>query len=46
VTSLYEHARADEALHGFEEMFSSKLLTDPLLQSLFTDRLGRIASIT
>jgi hemoglobin len=38
VTSLYEHAGADEGLHRLEEIFYSKVLTDRILKSLFTER--------
>jgi len=33
VTSLYEHAGGDEALHRVEEIVYSKVLADPVLQS-------------
>jgi hemoglobin len=38
VTSLYEHAGGEEALHGVEELFYSKVLADPVLKALFTER--------
>jgi hemoglobin len=38
VTSLYEHAGADEGLHRLEEIFYSKVLADLVLKSLFTER--------
>jgi hemoglobin len=38
LTSLYEHAGADEGLHRLEEVFYSKVLADPVLKSLFTER--------
>jgi len=38
VTSLYEHAGGDEALHRLEELFYSKILADPVLKALFTER--------
>ena len=38
MTSLYEHAGGDEALHRLEELFYSKVLTDPVLKALFTER--------
>jgi hemoglobin len=36
--SLYEHAGGDEALHSLEELFYDKVLADPLLKTLFTER--------
>jgi len=36
--SLYEHAGGDEALHRVEELFYSKVLADPILKTLFTER--------
>jgi hemoglobin len=38
VTSLYEHAGGEGALHRLEELFYSKVLSDPVLKSLFTER--------
>ncbi|MEV6509818.1 group II truncated hemoglobin [Streptomyces sp. NPDC051642] len=38
MTSLYEHAGGDEALHRLEELFYDKVLADPELRSLFTER--------
>jgi hemoglobin len=38
VTSLYEHAGGEEALHRIEELFYSKALADPVLKTLFTER--------
>lgn len=38
MTSLYEHAGGEGALHRLEELFYSKVLADPLLESLFTER--------
>jgi hemoglobin len=35
VTTLYEHAGGDAALHRLEDLFYSKVLADPLLQPLF-----------
>jgi hemoglobin len=35
VTTLYEHAGGEAALHRLEEIFYSKVLADPLLQPLF-----------
>jgi len=37
--SLYEHAGGSEALHHLEELFYSKVLADPILKPLFTERL-------
>src|SRR5262245_65873336 len=36
--SLYEHAGGEEALHRVEEVFYSKVLADPVLGTLFTER--------
>src|SRR5262249_33022655 len=36
--SLYEHAGGEEALHRVEEVFYSKVLADPVLRTLFTER--------
>jgi hemoglobin len=38
VTTLYELAGGDEALHRLEELFYDKVLADPLLQRLFPTR--------
>ena len=38
MTSLYEHAGGDEALHRLEELFYAKVLADPELRSLFPER--------
>jgi hemoglobin len=38
VTTLYEHAGGDEALHRLEELFYTKVLNDPVLRSLFPQR--------
>ena len=38
VKSLYEHAGGEEALHRVEEVFYSKVLADPVLRTLFTER--------
>jgi hemoglobin len=35
MTTLYEHAGGDEALHRLEELFYTKVLNDPVLHSLF-----------
>lgn len=34
----YEHAGGEEALHRVEELFYSKVLADPTLRTLFTER--------
>lgn len=36
--SLYEHAGGDEGLHRLEELFYAKALADPVLRTLFTER--------
>jgi hemoglobin len=36
--SLYEHAGGDEALHRLEELFYAKALADPVLSTLFAER--------
>jgi hemoglobin len=38
MTSLYEHAEGEGALHRLEELFYSKVLADPVLNVLFTER--------
>ncbi|MBB6349727.1 group II truncated hemoglobin [Nonomuraea muscovyensis] len=38
MTSLYAHAGGDEALHRLEEILYTKVLEDPLLGQLFTER--------
>jgi Bacterial-like globin len=38
VTSLYEHAGGEEALHRLEELFYAKVLSDPVLKTLFPER--------
>lgn len=38
MTSLYEHAGGDEALHRLEEIFYDKVLADPILKSQFRER--------
>jgi hemoglobin len=38
VTSLYEHAGGDGALHRLEEIFYTKVLTDPVLKTVFPER--------
>jgi hemoglobin len=38
VKSLYEHAGGDEVLHRLEELFYDKVLADPVLKVLFTER--------
>jgi truncated hemoglobin YjbI len=39
MTSLYEHAGGDEAIHRLEELFYDKVLADPILKTLFTERI-------
>jgi hemoglobin len=36
--SLYQHAGGEEALHRLEELFYAKVLADPVLKVLFTER--------
>ena len=36
--TLYEHAGGDEALHRLEDLFYTKVLADPMLKVLFTER--------
>lgn len=38
MTSLYEHAGGDEALHRLEEIFYEKALADPVLREVFPRR--------
>ena len=38
MTSLYEHAGGEEALHRLEEVFYAKVLADPVLRRLFPRR--------
>jgi hemoglobin len=38
MTSMYEHAGGDEALHHVEEAFYEKVLADPVLKTQFTER--------
>lgn len=38
MSSLYEHAGGDDALHRVEEIFYTKVLEDPVLKSLFPER--------
>ncbi|WP_369249400.1 group II truncated hemoglobin [Streptomyces sp. R41] len=38
MTSLYEHAGGDEALHRLEEIFYAKALADPVLSEVFPRR--------
>lgn len=38
MTSLYEHAGGDEALHRLEEIFYAKALADPVLRDVFPRR--------
>ncbi len=36
--TIYEHAGGGEALHRLEELFYDKVLADPVLSTLFTER--------
>lgn len=36
--TLYEHAGGEESLHRVEELFYEKVLADPVLMALFTER--------
>ncbi len=36
--TLYEHAGGDEPLHRLEDLFYDKVLADPILKPLFTER--------
>ena len=36
--TMYEHAGGDEALHRLEEIFYEKVLEDPVLKTVFTQR--------
>ena len=36
--TIYEHAGGDEALHRLEELFYDKVLEDPVLSTVFTER--------
>ena len=38
MTTLYEHAGGDEGLHRVERIFYDKVLADPVLKTLFTER--------
>ncbi|MFD4569980.1 group II truncated hemoglobin [Streptomyces sp. NPDC058467] len=38
MTTLYEHAGGDEALHRLEEIFYAKALADPVLREIFPRR--------
>jgi hemoglobin len=38
VETLYEHSGGDNALHRLEELFYDKVLADPVLRTLFTER--------
>jgi hemoglobin len=38
MTSLYTHAGGDEGLHRLEEIFYAKVLADPVLRTVFTER--------
>ena len=36
--TLYEHAGGDDGLHRLEDLFYDKVLADPILRTLFTER--------
>ena len=36
--TLYDHAGGDERLHRLEQFFNDKVLADPVLETLFTER--------
>jgi hemoglobin len=38
VETLYEHAGGEKSLHRVEELFYEKVLADPMLKALFTER--------
>jgi hemoglobin len=38
VETLYEHAGGDDGLHRLEDLFYDKVLVDPILRTLFTER--------
>jgi hemoglobin len=38
MNSLYDHAGGNEALHELEDLFYSKVLADPILKTVFTER--------
>jgi hemoglobin len=38
VETLYEHAGGEESLHRVEQLFYEKVLADPVLTALFTER--------
>jgi hemoglobin len=38
MSSLYEHAGGDDALHRLEKIFYDKALADPILKTLFSER--------
>jgi hemoglobin len=42
--SLYEHAGGDEGSHRLEELFYDKALADPVLRTLFTERVPRTST--
>jgi hemoglobin len=37
--TIYEHAGGDEAIHRLEEIFYDKVLEDPILRLVFTERM-------
>ena len=38
--TIYEHAGGDEALHRLEELFYDKVLDNPVLSTVFTERMA------
>jgi hemoglobin len=40
VESLYQHAGGDDGLHRLEELFYDKVLADPLLKTVFIERVA------
>jgi hemoglobin len=38
--TLFEHAGGDDALHRLEDLFYDKVLADPVLKTLFTERIA------
>jgi hemoglobin len=40
VETLYQHAGGDEGLHRLEELFYAKALSDPVLKTVFTERVA------
>ena len=40
MTTIYEHAGGDQAIHRVEEIFYDKVLRDPVVSALFTERVS------